>query len=171
MDMGEFFQPAKVPSYIVVSEESGRPYYVGHRPRVVELLVPMCCSKCEEKVRESMFEMEGVQGVVLDPSTQRVRVSGFVDPVRTLKKVRKVKRDAQLLSTSGDREPSYSSYSSSRYVQPAASTYPASTYQTSYHRYSPSYHQVQPILRPTYDEMLITNPCYVKHVESRDYWH
>lgn len=164
--MGEFFQPAKVPSYVVVSEESGRPYYVGHRPRVVELLVPMCCTKCEEKVRESMFEMEGVQGVLLDPSTQRVRVSGFVDPVRTLKKVRKVKRDAQLLS-SGDREPPYSSYSSSRYVQPAASTY-----QTSYHRYSPSYHhQVQPILRPAYDEMLITNPCYVKHVDSREYWH
>jgi hypothetical protein len=27
--------------------------------QVVEMIVPMCCTKCEEKVKESLLEMEG----------------------------------------------------------------------------------------------------------------
>lgn len=172
MDMGEFFLPSREPSYVVMSESSGRPYYVGSRPRVVELLVPMCCTKCEEKVREILLELEGVQGLVVDPTSQRVTVTGFVDPLRTLRKARKVKKDAQLLS--GDRlmaspklvrseyRPSNSSYSS--FVQPT------SEYHTSYYQHSPQSYGYNHVMRPSYDEMVITNPCYVKHVQAPEYW-
>lgn len=172
--MSEFFYSAKEPSYIVMGED-GRAHY-GRRPRVVELLVPMCCTKCEEKVRENMLELEGVQGVIVDPTTQRVTVTGFVDPLRTLKKARKVKRDSQLLS--GDQLiPSSSKHHRSEYryrpsaYQAASSSFvhEPSSYQTSYHRHTPSSYGHH-VVRPSYDEMVITNPCYVKLIEHEGYW-
>lgn len=178
--MGEFFLSSKEPSYIVMSEDSGRPYYVGRRPRVVELLVPMCCTKCEEKVRENMLELEGVQSLVVDPMAQRVTVSGFVDPLRTLKKARKVKKDSQLLS--GDRLISTTKHHRSEYVRPSAyqpsstsfvqQQYPtASTYQTSLNRVHATSSGYNHVLRPSYDEMVVANPCYFKHMEPTEYWH
>jgi len=173
MNMGEFFRSSREPSYVVMSESSGRPYYVGSRPRVVELLVPMCCTKCEEKVREILLELEGVQGLVVDPTSQRVTVTGFVDPLRTLRKARKAKKDAQLLS--GDQlmvtpkhvrseyRPSHSSYSS--FVQPA------SEYHTSFYRHSPqSSYGYDHVIQPGYDDMVVTNPYYVQHVQAPEYW-
>lgn len=59
---------------------------------VLELKVPMCCSKCEEKVRDELEDLEGVRDVVTDQYNQRVTVTGYVDPFRALKKVRKVKK-------------------------------------------------------------------------------
>lgn len=172
MDMGEFYLPSREPSYIVMSESSGRPYYVSSRPRVVELLVPMCCTKCEEKVRENLLELEGVEGLVVDPTSQRVTVTGFVDPLRTLRKARKLKKDSQLLS--GDRlmasskhfrceyRPSNSSYSS--FVQPA------SEYHPSFYRHNPQSYGYNHVMRPSFDETVITNPGYVKHVQAPEYW-
>lgn len=68
----------------------------GQHASVVELLVPMCCTKCEEKVNENMLELRGVQGVMVDLQRQRVVVTGFVDPLKALKAARKVKKDSQL---------------------------------------------------------------------------
>ena len=56
---------------------------------VLELRVPMCCEKCREKVKEELEELEGVRGVICDQYNQRVTVTGFVDPLRALKKVKK----------------------------------------------------------------------------------
>jgi len=133
----------------------------------------MCCTKCEEKVRESLLELEGVQGLVVDPTTQRVTVTGFVDPLRTLKKARTVKKDSQLLSgdrllaTKHHRSEYRPSGSSSFVVPPAAS----STYQTSFHRHTPNLYGYSRVIPPSYDEMLITNPCYYKHIQSPEYWY
>lgn len=182
MEMNEFFYSSNQPSYVVMSE-SGRAYY-GRRPRVVELLVPMCCTKCEEKVRESLVSLEGVQRVLVNPSTQLVTVTGFVDPLRALKKVRKVKKNSQLLShDSSAKYPSSmknsrSEYRTSSYQAPMPYRYhhrPAPVYQTSYNRHTPSIAQrVHYAPRPMYDDIdsrVITNPRYFKHIESEVWPH
>lgn len=64
---------------------------------VLELKVPLCCSKCEEKVREELEDLEGVRDVFTDLYNQRVTVTGYVDPFRALKKVRKVKKKSDFV--------------------------------------------------------------------------
>lgn len=79
----------------------------GYLP-VLELRVPMCCEKCQEKVKEELEELDGVQDVICDQYNQRVTVTGFVDAYRALKKVKKVKRkseffrDGSYIEGSGD---------------------------------------------------------------------
>lgn len=59
---------------------------------IVELTVPMCCEKCQEKVKEAVEEVEGVKNVICDQYNQRVTVTGFVDPLKLLRRVKKVKK-------------------------------------------------------------------------------
>lgn len=181
--MGEFFYSPKEPSYVVTGED-GRAHY-GRRPRVVELVVPMCCTKCEEKVRENMEELDGVQGVMVDPITHRVTVTGFVDPMRTLKEGRKVHRDAQLLageshvipvraSSKHHHRSQYRYRPSAFRASPISSSVvhlPASTFHSSYNRHTPASYGHHVIAHPGYDEMVITNPYYVKHIEHDGYWY
>ena len=53
-----------------------------------ELTVPMCCAACEEHAREALFDLEGVVDVVSDPYKNRLFVTGYVDPMRALKRAR-----------------------------------------------------------------------------------
>lgn len=69
----------------------------GYLP-VLELRVPMCCDKCQEKVKEELEELEGVQDVICDQYNQRVTVTGFVDAFRALKKVKKVKKKSEFFT-------------------------------------------------------------------------
>jgi len=62
---------------------------------VLELRVPMCCEKCQEKVKEAVEECDGVKNVVTDQYNQRVTVTGFVDPLKVLRRVRKVKKKSE----------------------------------------------------------------------------
>jgi copper chaperone CopZ len=62
---------------------------------VLELRVPMCCEKCEEKVKEAVEECDGVKNVICDQYNQRVTVTGFVDPLKVLRRVRKVKKKSE----------------------------------------------------------------------------
>lgn len=62
---------------------------------VLELRVPMCCEKCQEKVKEAVEECEGVKNVVCDQYNQRVTVTGFVDPLKVLRRVRRVKKKSE----------------------------------------------------------------------------
>jgi len=169
-------------------------YGYGRRVPVVELVVPMCCSKCQEKVRENMLELRGVQSVRTDLHMQRVLVTGFVDPIKALKKAKKVKKDAMLTTPSsaafgGDYN--LSKYRRSEYRPSLYRPSPAPVYQTSsleFHRpassvYHTSYNQVAPSYGHTYlhrpvmessfvhdpYNQIITNPHYMKHVES-DYY-
>jgi hypothetical protein len=125
----------------------------------------------------------------------------MVDPLRTLKKARKVKRHSQLLS--GDRLVStpvppmttpissttkllrneyrpagYQPSSSFVHPQPAVPTHQIipqqilhqAANQTPFNYHTPSYDYGH-MIRPSYDEMVITNPSYVKHIEPMEYWY
>ncbi|XP_024378999.1 uncharacterized protein [Physcomitrium patens] len=67
----------------------------GNEVPVLELRVPMCCEKCKEKVKEALEELDGVQDVVCDQYNQLVTVTGYVDDIRALRKVRKVKKKSE----------------------------------------------------------------------------
>jgi len=65
---------------------------------VLELTVPMCCEKCQEKVKEALEEEEGVRDVICDQYNQRVTVTGFVDPLKVLRRVKKVKKKSSFFN-------------------------------------------------------------------------
>jgi len=67
---------------------------------VLELTVPMCCEKCQEKVKEELEELDGVRDVICDQYNQRVTVTGFVDPLKALRKVKKVKKKSAFFNNS-----------------------------------------------------------------------
>jgi hypothetical protein len=130
----------------------------GWRLPVLELLVPMCCHKCQEKIRESMLELRGVQGVIADLTTQRVIVHGFVDPMKALKKAKKVKRDSQLWS--GGAAPQLEYQSPSKYRRSEyrpGSLYRTSSYErrlpiSSVYRTSSLERRVAPVYRASYNQ-------------------
>ncbi|KAH8941524.1 hypothetical protein BDL97_14G045500 [Sphagnum fallax] len=78
-----------------VAETRYRPSFPVEQ--IVELMVPMCCTKCEEKVMETLLEMEGVEAVKTDQYNHRVTVRGFVDPIRVLKRVKKMKKRSEFM--------------------------------------------------------------------------
>ncbi|KAH9574570.1 hypothetical protein CY35_01G065100 [Sphagnum magellanicum] len=61
-----------------------------------ELRVPMCCSKCEDKVCEALIEMSGVDEVQTDQYNQKVTVVGMVEPEDVLKRVKCIKKRTEL---------------------------------------------------------------------------
>jgi copper chaperone CopZ len=63
---------------------------------VLELRVPLCCDKCEKKVQEALEDCSGVKEVICDRERNRVTVTGFVDPLKALRKVKKVKPKSDL---------------------------------------------------------------------------
>jgi len=73
---------------------------------VIELLVPMCCDKCKEKVEEELGEVEGVQSVFCDQDHDRVVVRGSnIDTDRCLVKAeRAVKKKCELISNDSEDE-------------------------------------------------------------------
>jgi len=62
----------------------------------MEMSVPLCCDNCEKKVRETLEEMNGVKDVDTDRYSNRVTVTGMVDPMKALRRVRKVKPKSEL---------------------------------------------------------------------------
>jgi copper chaperone CopZ len=63
---------------------------------IMEMRVPLCCDNCEKKVRETLEDMSGVKDVDTDRESNRVTVTGFVDPVKALRRVRKLKPKSEL---------------------------------------------------------------------------
>lgn len=78
------------------SYEQYRVYGRDTPTHVVELKVPLCCEKCEKKVREALEDCHGVKEVFCDRERSRVTVTGFVDPMKVLRKVKKVKPKSDL---------------------------------------------------------------------------
>jgi copper chaperone CopZ len=66
---------------------------------IVEFKVPLCCGKCEEKVKEELENVEGVYKVVCDQHNQRVTVSSTLDPQRLLKRVKRIKKNSHFWSS------------------------------------------------------------------------
>ncbi|KAG0563578.1 hypothetical protein KC19_8G042700 [Ceratodon purpureus] len=65
---------------------------------IVEFMVPLCCGKCEEKVREELENVEGVYKVLCDQHNQRVTVYSTLDPERLLKRVKRIKKKSYFWS-------------------------------------------------------------------------
>jgi copper chaperone CopZ len=70
------------------------------KPKVqtIEVRVNLCCDNCVSKVRRKFEDVEGVEKVDCCQWTKRVIVRGTVKPEVVLKKVRKVKKDADLIT-------------------------------------------------------------------------
>lgn len=66
---------------------------------VMDMIVPLCCDNCEKKVRNTLKEMDGVADVDTDRDSNRVTITGFVDPIKALRRVRKLKPKSELHSS------------------------------------------------------------------------
>jgi copper chaperone CopZ len=107
--------------YTPVDSRRNPKVYPGNGALPVLLLkVPMCCDKCEEKVREELNELPGVQTIVCDQSNQKVTVTGHVDPILALKQVKKVKKKSDFFPVD--------SYISNVASQTAPTTYTSQGY-------------------------------------------
>lgn len=60
----------------------------------IELRVPMCCSKCEAKTKDTLRKLPGVTEVKTDRRSSKVTVTGKVDPQVVLKQIQKSKKKA-----------------------------------------------------------------------------
>lgn len=85
---------SSIPAYTNIREtRESRPKHAKVAPEI-ELRVPMCCSKCETKVKETLRKVQGVTDVITDRRSSKVTVSGKVDPQVALKQVQKSKKKA-----------------------------------------------------------------------------
>lgn len=85
------FSPAYPPGYPMQNNSMRRLDSRSKLP-ILELKVPMCCEKCQQKVKEELEGLEGVRSVECDQFNQRVTVTGNVDPILALRRVKKVKK-------------------------------------------------------------------------------
>ncbi|CAL5366469.1 unnamed protein product [Camellia sinensis] len=63
--------------------------------QTVEIKVKMDCDGCERRVKNAVSSMKGVKSVDLNRKQSRVTVSGFVDPNKVLKKVKRTGKRAE----------------------------------------------------------------------------
>ncbi|KAI5080757.1 hypothetical protein GOP47_0003940 [Adiantum capillus-veneris] len=61
----------------------------------VELLVRMDCRGCERTIRKALFKLKGVENVEVDFEQQKVTVTGYVDQMKVLRRVRKTGKAAE----------------------------------------------------------------------------
>ncbi|KAG0608790.1 hypothetical protein M758_8G132600 [Ceratodon purpureus] len=73
----------------------------------LELKVPICCDNCEKKVTASLEYVPGVESVLCDQWQKKVIVYGNVKPDVVLKRVKKVKKGAELWQQGPKRVPVY----------------------------------------------------------------
>ncbi|KAK4746263.1 hypothetical protein SAY87_012575 [Trapa incisa] len=67
-------------------------------PKKTIVSVELLCSKCRRKVMKQVAAIEGITSIVLDPPKNTVTVVGEADPVDIIKKVRKFRRSASIIS-------------------------------------------------------------------------
>ncbi|XP_038895307.1 heavy metal-associated isoprenylated plant protein 28-like isoform X2 [Benincasa hispida] len=63
---------------------------------VTEMRVHMDCPGCEKQIRKALENLEGVDDVIIDLSTQKVTVMGWAKQKKILKAVRRNGRTAEL---------------------------------------------------------------------------
>ncbi|XP_010263595.1 PREDICTED: heavy metal-associated isoprenylated plant protein 3-like [Nelumbo nucifera] len=66
--------------------------------------VDLFCSKCKKKVMKLVAGIEGISSIVLDSSKRTVTVIGEADPVDIIKKVRKFRKSAEIVSIVPSKE-------------------------------------------------------------------
>ncbi|CAA7391423.1 unnamed protein product [Spirodela intermedia] len=84
-------------SDMISSTKNKRKLKKQRQLQTVEIKVKMDCEGCEKRVRDSVTGMKGVTDVVVERKKSKLTVTGFVDPVKVLKRVcRKSKKKAEL---------------------------------------------------------------------------
>ncbi|RXH73242.1 hypothetical protein DVH24_012926 [Malus domestica] len=73
-------------------------YYELDKKIKTVVSVELMCPKCRKKVMKLIATVEGVASIVLDPSKNTVTVTGEADPVKIIKKVRKLRKNAAVVS-------------------------------------------------------------------------
>ncbi|CAL9782071.1 unnamed protein product [Musa acuminata subsp. burmannicoides] len=68
------------------------------------LKVHTCCVGCQTKIRKVLLKIDGVHAIDLDVKEERVIVTGNVDPAILIKKLRKVRKVAELLATKDENQ-------------------------------------------------------------------
>ncbi|XP_015881237.1 heavy metal-associated isoprenylated plant protein 28 isoform X2 [Ziziphus jujuba] len=63
---------------------------------IVEMRVHMDCNGCQEKVKNALQKLKGVDGIDIDMNLQKVIVTGWAEQKKVLKTVRKTGRRAEL---------------------------------------------------------------------------
>ncbi|CAM8939488.1 unnamed protein product [Rhodiola kirilowii] len=63
--------------------------------QIVELLVQIDCKGCEDRVRKSISQLDGVRTLEIDMDSQKVTVTGYLDRREVLKAVRRAVRKAE----------------------------------------------------------------------------
>ncbi|XP_041021890.1 heavy metal-associated isoprenylated plant protein 43-like isoform X2 [Juglans microcarpa x Juglans regia] len=87
---------------IVQSNYVGCIQVISEKKTVVS--VELLCSKCSQKVMKLIATIEGITSIVADPSKKTVTVIGEADPVRIIKKVRKFRKTATVVSVGPPKE-------------------------------------------------------------------
>ncbi|PKI35161.1 heavy metal-associated isoprenylated plant protein 2-like isoform X2 [Punica granatum] len=85
--------------------------------------VELLCSKCRKKVMKVVATVEGITSIVLDPSKNTVTVIGEADPVDIIKKIRKFRRSATIVSIGPPKDEKKDS-SSHSYSYSASTAFP-----------------------------------------------
>ncbi|CAL9206482.1 unnamed protein product, partial [Musa hybrid cultivar] len=68
------------------------------------LKVHTCCVGCQKKIRKVLLKIDVVHAIDLDVKEERVIVTGNVDPAILIKKLRKVRKVAELLATKDENQ-------------------------------------------------------------------
>ncbi|GAV75825.1 HMA domain-containing protein [Cephalotus follicularis] len=63
--------------------------------QTVEIKVKMDCDGCERRVKNAVTSMKGVKSVYVNRKQSRVTVSGYVDPNKVLKRVKRTGKRAE----------------------------------------------------------------------------
>ncbi|KAL2644923.1 hypothetical protein R1flu_012510 [Riccia fluitans] len=89
-------QPSRMDT---VNSRSGTYYPTPSRPvgwKTTSLVfnVPLCCESCVQKIRKALSKDEEVENVDVDMMKSKVIVTGYLNPERVLRKLRKVKKSA-----------------------------------------------------------------------------
>jgi copper chaperone CopZ len=105
--------PSSRNQQVPLSNQTGAARSKNPLPRL-ELKVPLCCERCEEKVKESLLDMDGVEGVLCDQSHQRVTITGNVQPQKALRRVKKVKKHSDFWTRESRVQQSAGGYSPSK---------------------------------------------------------
>ncbi|CAA0839650.1 Heavy metal transport/detoxification superfamily protein [Striga hermonthica] len=64
--------------------------------QTVEIKVKMDCDGCERRVKNAVKNLKGVRSVDVNRKQHRVTVSGFVEPRKVLKRVKRTGKRAEL---------------------------------------------------------------------------
>ncbi|CAM6049703.1 unnamed protein product [Sphagnum compactum] len=128
------------------------------KPPEIVLKVTMCCGKCEEKVKEYIFDVPGVTDVKTDRIHNKVTVVGKADKSQVLKAAKKLRCRAKILEEEKKKEEDIKKKEDPKKKEEPNTTWtndPRNFYPTFY----PPYWSPYPALPPPFEADGTYSPC------------